>query len=52
MKLLFRLIVLAAIVYGAWYVYKNYQVQDWWAKCLPQVKAAQIQKCLAWPKHR
>lgn len=49
MRTLFKLILLAALVYGGWYLWKNYDVLSWYNQCKAQISQTKGRACLKFP---
>ena len=50
MRTLFKLILLAAVIYGGWYIWKNYDIPSWYKTVKEAVNARNTKGALVWPK--
>lgn len=52
MRTLFNLVLLAALVYGGWYAWKNYDIPAWYKTVKSAIQAKNTKDALVWPKKR
>jgi plastocyanin len=52
MRTLFKLILLAALIYGGWYVWKNYDIPTWYKTVKTAIENKDTKGALVWPKRR
>jgi plastocyanin len=50
MRTLFKLILLAAVIYGGWYVWKNYDIPAWYKTVRTAIDNRDTKGALVWPK--
>ena len=50
MRTLFRLILLAAVIYGGWYIWKNYDIPTWYNTVRQAINARNTKGALVLPK--
>ncbi|OGZ33847.1 MAG: hypothetical protein A2Y98_02090 [Candidatus Portnoybacteria bacterium RBG_19FT_COMBO_36_7] len=52
MRTLFKLIFLIALIYGGWYVWKNYDIPAWYKTVKSAIEAKNTKGAFVWPKKR
>ncbi|MBI4708592.1 MAG: hypothetical protein HY764_00050 [Candidatus Portnoybacteria bacterium] len=52
MRIFLKLVIWAAIIYGAWWVWNHYDMEQWGKECWPEIKDVKIQECLKMPVKR
>jgi len=50
MRTLFKLVLLAALIYGGWYVWKNYDIPGWYKSVRQEINAKNTKGALILPK--
>jgi plastocyanin len=52
MRTIFKLILLAAIIYGGWYIWKNYDIPTWYKTVKAAIENRNTKGALVLPKKR
>lgn len=52
MRTLFKLILLGALIYGGWYVWSHYDLQNWYQNCKSQPAQLRLKECFKMPDKR
>jgi plastocyanin len=50
MRTFFKLILLVALIYGGWYMWKNYDIPTWYNTVKQAIEAKNTKDALVWPK--
>jgi plastocyanin len=52
MRTLFKLILLAGVIYGGWYMWKNYDIPAWYKTVRTAIENKNTKGALIWPQKR